>query len=365
MQKLLVLLLILYSTQAISQNNLSDWKTKFTIIEEKEYMGRKAFHMGKGLAWLPASNFDNGEIEVDIAPVAPGLAGITFHMDDSFNYDEVYIRYAKSGGPDALQYSPEFNGELSWQFYPEYQAAVVYPNDQWLHLKIIVQDKKAAVYVLNSDTAILFIDSLRIPNRSGFVGFWTLADTYFSNYRYHSTSSVPLFTIASKIIRNKDAITSWQVSEPFLFSDTLNTYPANNTKFKWKKADTEPDGFLNINKFARKKIWGRTRNNSNDAVWLKYEWDEIHSGTKPFSFEFSNRCFIYLNGQLLFSGNNSFLLKGPLYRGDIDKEMKANTLFLPVKKGGNTILIAVASITNGWGFMAQFADGNNTKTKAF
>jgi hypothetical protein len=44
---------------------------------------------------------------------------------------------------------------------------------------------------------------------------------------------------------------------------------------------------------------------------------------------------MYLNNQKIFAGNNSFLLKGAFYRGDIDKEMKANTVFLPVKKGKN------------------------------
>lgn len=100
-------------------------------------------------------------------------------------------------------------------------------------------------------------------------------------------------------------------------------------------------------------------------VWLRYEWEENENGVKPFSFEYSNMCFVYINDNKIFAGNNSFLLKGPLFRGDIDKQMKANTIFLPVKKGKNVLMVAVSGITNGWGFMGQFADGTTKKFGAF
>jgi hypothetical protein len=359
-----MLFLLLPFVQLSARNNytdstsISDWKTVTGKIEEKEYMGRKAFYLSQGVAYLPGSNLGDGEIEVDIAPGDP-MGGITFHMDDSLNYEVTYIRYGRSGEPDALQYCPEPRCELNWQFYPEYQASVTYPKD-WIHLKIDIIGKQASVYVLNRDTPVLLVDSLRIPNSSGHVGFWSLRGSYFSNFRYHPLPAETQLSakIQRKMIDNPDAIKQWWVSESRPFTeDVVKSLNKDQLSYlNWQKAETEPDGFLNINKYASKKIFGRARDNSNDIAWIKYEWDEKSAGVKPLSFEFSNQCFIFFNNNKLFSGNNSFLLKGPQFRGDIDKRMRANTIYLPVKKGRNTLMIAVANITNGWGFMAQFAE---------
>lgn len=355
-------LLWIFIVLIVLQNSIAqnlDWKALYGTIEQKEVLGEKALFLSKGLAVLENSYFENGVIEVDIFTSL--MAGITFRIDSSYNYEESYIRTPKSGGFDALQYGPVFNGEFCWQFYPEYQAKVIYPANDWIHLKIIVKDDQATIYVGNKDTANLYIDSLRTTNSFGKVGLWTLTGAYFKNFNYQPLTAQDKFpTITKRKIDNPNAIKEWWISKresfPKVFEETLKE------KFivqkQWKKTETEPDGYLNINKYTRKAIWGQTRKNSNDMVWLLYEWEETINGFKPLSFEYSNKCFIYLNNIKIFSGNNNFQLKGVFYRGDIDKKMRANTVFLPVKKGKNSLLVAVSGITNGWGFMAQFADGS-------
>jgi len=361
----LLLLIVFVCFQVNGQHSLTDWSTTTGVIEEKEFLGRKALFLSKGLAYLPTSHISDGVIEVDMATTL--MAGLSFRIDDQHNYEEAYIRYAKSGLPDALQFGSVFNGEFSWQFYPEYQARVTYPKDQWIHMKIIVEADKAGIFLNNRDTAELYIDSLRSGNKEGHVGIWALNGAYFSNFSYRQASideKLPLIT--KKLIRNPDAIKNWWVSSPSIFTEVpADKLLASPTGVKWQQAGTDPDGYLNINKFAKKHISGRTRDNSNDMVWLRYEWDEKAASIKPFSFEYSNMCFVFLNNTKVFSGNNSFLLKGPLYRGDIDKQMRANTIYLPVSKGKNTLLIAVSGIANGWGFMGQFADGTKKKFGSF
>lgn len=360
---LLFVLSVLFAQQFIFAQPASDWKSVVGTITEKEFMGRKALYVSRGLAYLPKSSFDNGVIEVDIAGAV--MAGITFRVDEDHNYEETYIRTPKSGGLDALQYGPVFNGEFSWQFYPEYQAAVVYPQNEWIHLKIVVINKQAAVYAVSRDSVSMLIDSLRTFNSSGHVGVWSLSTgAYFSNFTYRALSpSDKLPVIPKKTTSIPDAIKEWQVSYAGEFSDALPEILDGDiaAKQNWKKAITEPDGYLNINKYATKKIWGMGFKNSTDIAWIRYEWEEKSEGSKPISFEYANRCFMYLNNRKIFAGNNSFLLKGAFYRGDIDKEMKANTIFLPVKKGKNHLMIAVVGVSNGWGFMAQFADGSIKK----
>jgi hypothetical protein len=356
-------LIFILSKQVLFAQPASEWKAVVGTIAEKEFMGRKALYLSRGLAYLPKSSFDNGVIEVDIAGAV--MAGITFRVDEDHNYEEAYIRVPKSGGQDALQYGPVFNGEFSWQFYPEYQAAVVYPKNEWIHLKIVVINKQAAIYAVSHDSVSMLIDSLRTFNSSGHVGVWSLSTgAYFSNFTYRVLSPADMLpVIAKKTFSNPDAIKEWQVSYAGEFisapAEKLDEYLA--AKQNWKKAITEPDGYLNINKYATKKIGGMGIKNSTDITWIRYEWEEKADGLKPVSFEYSNRCFMYLNNRKIFAGNNSFLLKGTFFRGDIDKEMKANTVFLPVQKGRNDLMVAVVGSANGWGFMAQFADGSLKK----
>ncbi len=347
------------------QSLISNWKALHGTIEERDFMGKKSLYLTRGLAMLEGSSFSDGTIEVDIAPVNPGLSGIGFHLDSTLNYNETYIRYSKSGGPDALQYSAVWNGEFSWQLYPEYQAAVRFRPNEWVHLKIVIDGYRAAIFV-NSDTVALMIDSLRIPNTAGKIGLWTLAPAYFANLVITpSSGSAALLNLPVRriVTDNPSAIRQWLVSEPFEFSPERIAQVDRILieKGKWIPAKTEPDGLLNISRFAKKRIAGKTRENSNDVVWLRYDWNEEADGITPFSFDYVNRCVIFLNGKKQFSGMNSFLLKGALYRGDIDKKMRGNTIHLPVKKGKNTLMIAVANITNGWGFIAGMVDAGSDK----
>lgn len=356
-RKILLLVFLLHHIVVDAQLDITQWKTTYQPIAIQERLGREALYCKGGLVYMPGSVFSNGVIEVDI--LTPVMGGLAFRIDSNLNYEDVYIRIPKSGLPDALQYGAVFNAEFSWQFYQEYQTNVVYPKNEWVHMKIVVENDQAGVFINHSNTPVLLIDSLRTGNKKGCVGFWSLADAWFSNLQIRPAGeNDKLPVIAKKIIRNDKAIHEWLVSQPMAFNTELGDSDISLSKgLLWKKAITDPDGYLNINKYTKKKIAGRARNNSSDIVWLQYEWTETNATDKPFSFEYSNLCFVYMNGRKVFSGNNSFLLKGPLYRGDIDKRMRANTIFLPTKKGKNKLVIGVAGVANGWGFMGQFVDG--------
>jgi hypothetical protein len=191
------------------------------------------------------------------------------------------------------------------------------------------------------------------------IGLWSLQGAYFSNLTYRETS---VKGPSPKTITptNPKAITKWSLSPVAPFDYNQVTHPdfAVLGSLKWKEGETERDGLLNINRFARKHTFGKFKDNSEEVVWLRYEWEEPASGLKPLSFEFTNRCFLYINEQKVFAGNNSFRLKGPLDRGSIDKQAKANVVYLPVKKGRNSLMVAVAGVANGWGFLGAFEDNS-------
>jgi len=70
-----------------------------------------------------------------------------------------------------------------------------------------------------------------------------------------------------------------------------------------------------------------------------------------FSFDYSDRVIVYLNGQPYFQGNNSFRAKGAQYMGHVD--IDTNKLYLRLQKGVNTIHCVVIDKANGWGLMGK------------
>jgi hypothetical protein len=358
-------LLLLFNSPLWAQmpdaTKLTAWKTTLGKLEARSFQGREALYLDRGIAYLPGSKLGNGTIEVDIAPTLPGFSGVIFHLDAALNYEEFYIRYVKSGLPDAVQYTPVFKDEFSWQLYPEYQAPVRFRPNEWVHLKLRISGKQAKAYFYNADTAAFAIDSLRVPVREGMVGLWALAGgAYFSNFKYtDEAGGAEDPKVKRQVVANAKAVRNWQVSAARLFDARqllAPDWPAID-RLAWQKSTAEADGTLNINQYASKQKSGFYRNNSHDVVWLRYEWDEKADGLQPFSFEFTNRCVLYLNRQRQFAGNNSFALKGPEDLGCIDKKMRANTIYLPVRKGKNSLYVAVSAISNSWGFLGQFADG--------
>jgi hypothetical protein len=70
-----------------------------------------------------------------------------------------------------------------------------------------------------------------------------------------------------------------------------------------------------------------------------------------FSFDYSDKIIVYLNGTTIFSGNNAFRSKGLQYQGHID--INANKLYLNLKKGNNTLDCVVIDKANGWGLIGK------------
>src|SRR5581483_10982853 len=100
-----------------------------------EYEGHKCLLMDGGAAVLKDFEMRDGVIDVDVTtPAIRGFFGFDFRIDDKeANFEEVYLRQHKSGYPDAMQYTPVFNGGRNWQLYngPGFTGAVDIPKNEW------------------------------------------------------------------------------------------------------------------------------------------------------------------------------------------------------------------------------------------
>ncbi|MEJ8801318.1 family 16 glycoside hydrolase [Pontibacter sp. H249] len=344
--------------------NSGNWASDGEKVKVEKHLGQESLHLQRGHLLYKEAEMQDGILEVDVAPdPARGMAGIIFRHDGKNNYEEIYIRQGKSGQPDALQYTPVFNGSSSWQLYAEHQARQVFKPGEWIHLKIVVQGAMAKVYLDHSDTPAMVIPNLRLGSKGGKFGLWTLNGAYFSNFNFTplDPATAPTKTASTDVPAN--IINKWQVSQPFLVKDVQTEVWPNQQQLKWETLSTDAQGLLNIAQFRSKQEAEAFESNTDDMVWVKLEINSDKAQTKKLYFEYSNKAHVLVNGHPVYFGDNSFRAKNNLYRGEIDKSLRTNAVYLPLKKGQNTVLVALASRANGWGIMARLEDAKGVSIK--
>jgi hypothetical protein len=323
-------------------------KTSFQQIN-----GREVLTLNRGTVWAKDVLFGDGIIEVDIS-VSPkkSLTGISFRGDQDQTCENIYLRVPLSGREDAIQYAPFFHNEDYWQLYPEHQAKYVYQDTGWIHMKMIVKGNTAQLFINTDTMPALTVNHLRTANRSGKIGLWSLSEQSFSNFRYTPLQATPFTAIPLR--KETGLVTSYQLSQAFTIDKKTKTlvYP-RDIPLRWDTVSTEEDGLLNIGKYRFKKNSGTFEQNSNDLVWIRMDLTSAEALTKKMNLDFTNRIWVFLNGQIIYHGDHSYRLKGPFYKGLIDKSFIADALFLPLQKGKNELIIGLSSVANGWGLISK------------
>lgn len=355
MKQLLLLIISLLGFQfAIAQNaplkigmTPENWVAPENAIFE-QFDGRGTLVLKRGNATVKNQVFENGIIEVDVyGKEGRSFGGIRFRAQDG-NMEEVYMRLHKSNQADAVQYTPVFNNELNWQLYRELQAKVSFKPNAWNALRVEVEHKSATVFI--NGEKVLTIDELRTAESKGAIGLWALFGSRFSNFRLthktvgEDTNPVEIPKAEANIISN------WEITKAFSYEGILPSFDAFS-KEKYTKVSTEASGLLPISKFIQKPSAGQFEQNKENYVvattTIQAEKEEI----RLFSFDYSDKIIVYLNGEILFVGNNAFRHKGVQYMGHMN--INTNTLYLPLRKGKNTIHCVIIDKANGWGLMGM------------
>jgi hypothetical protein len=82
------------------------------------------------------------------------------------------------------------------------------------------------------------------------------------------------------------------------------------------------------------------------------ECDRDH--VKKLYIGYSDEVTVFLNGKILFRGRSAQNFRDPGFLGIVNPENDA--VYLPLKKGGNELLLAVSELGGGWGFICRLAD---------
>ncbi len=325
----------------------SNWEiakgtSTFEIFDSRETI------LLNGKAILKNKQFSNGSIEVDVyANKNRSFAGIIFRKQQK-TMEEVYMRLHKSNQADAIQYSPTYNEELTWQLYKEYQANVTFKNKGWNTLRIEVNHNNADVFV--NDEKVLTVDNLRTTHDKGEIGLFALFNNRFSNFKFTNKDIVSQTKKEKKHDIEPSIISQWNITKALPFIEEKLSFD-NFLKKEYTTVTTEKSGLLPFSKYIEKPSSGNFEKNKEVYSVASIIIESNNNQVKLFSFDYSDKIIVYLNGETIFKGNNAFRSKGIQYQGHIDSD--ANKLYLNLKKGKNILHCVVIDKANGWGLIAK------------
>ncbi|WP_422351590.1 hypothetical protein [Flagellimonas sp.] len=327
----------------------------------EQFKGEETIYFKGGTVGLKDVSFLNGTIEYDIYITEDrGFPGVYFRINGD-DAEQFYIRPHQSGNPDANQATPVTNGLANWQFYfgPKYSFPHKYNFNTWTHVKIVVNDLRAQVFLDHSETPHLSWQLFHEP-KAGAISFTggLVRGFHIANIKIdHQTPVIENFNPGTREpIEN--VIEEWTVSGKFEEKelDNLDNLDGLISRLKWnKKIYVEEGVAANIARVV--KLDGDVPGNTVIAkLTITSDKDQI----KLFDFGYSDRVVAFLNSKPIYKGNNRFRSRDYRYLGTIGL---FDAVYLDLKKGKNTLLLAVSEDFGGWLVTGRFADSSGLKIK--
>ncbi len=326
------------------------WHAVEAVVEP--HLGRQSLRLRGGVALVADANLSHGMLEFDMAFGRDrGFFGGIWRVQDERNYEEFYIRPHQAGNPDANQYSPVFNGLSGWQLYhgSRYSTTTDYRFDEWVRVRILFAGRRAEIYVGDMTKPLLFVDDLRRETTSGAVGLsaGNFAPAHFSNVSFVATDAPPIRSRPlPPLTPPANAFTHWEVSDSFPESAVQSDNELDSTLLaqrRWTSLAVEPSGVANL-----ARVQGINSASNTAFARLRLQCD--HAQLRRLDFGFSDRVRVYLNGRLLFRGDDSYRSRDYRFLGSIGF---FDSLYLPLAAGANELLFAVSEDVGGWGIQAQ------------
>ena len=320
--------------------------------ETGEYLGRTCL---MGTAHLEGVEFQNGVIEVDIAVDGRRTyVGVDFRIQSQRDYEQFYLRpHRASLYPDALQYTPVFNGISCWQLYngEGYTAGADLPENVWIHVRLEVKGDQARVFLGDDEKPALVISRLMHGVSSGTVGLYGRPDgsAYFSNFSYRLDDDLE-FDPPPTFFFPVGMINDWELSQAFSTADIdLELHPDSQDlpDIRWQAVEPEVSGMVNIARHT-----GRT-GRLPDCVIARTAIELNEADRKKYRFGYSDYVSIFLNGDIVFSANSAYQKRDPSFLGVVGLN---EVMYLNLKKGRNELLFLVAESFGGWAVICQDAE---------
>jgi hypothetical protein len=75
---------------------------------------------------------------------------------------------------------------------------------------------------------------------------------------------------------------------------------------------------------------------------------------KKLEIGYSDDVSVFLNGTILYHGRSAQGFRDPGFLGIGNPEN--DSVYLPLKKGSNELMLAISELGGGWGFICRLAD---------
>ncbi|MDP9120181.1 MAG: hypothetical protein M3O15_02250, partial [Acidobacteriota bacterium] len=255
----------------------------------------------------------------------------------------------------------------------------VYRWNDWIHVRIAFSGEQAEIHIDDMAKAVLRVDELKRGTAAGGVGLSALdfAPAHFSNFSFARFGSIepagaataagpvaaageaagpdshPAAPLALRPHPHREAepapdglIRSWWVSDAFRESALVgrhSLFPEDLAAHRWSLLPAEGSGLANLARIQGIEL-------RKNTVFARKVIVSEKEQTKQLAFGFSDRVRVYLNGRLLYSGDDTQGSRDYRFLGSIGY---FDALYLPFKAGANELLLAVSENQGGWGIQAK------------
>jgi hypothetical protein len=310
--------------------------------------------------------FTNGIIEFDVELSGMGFPGINFRMsEDRKNAENFYIRSFGPVSPQTrttLQYAAVLDGMSIWDLSDEYQSGAVIYQDKWNHVKLVISGKQMKAYVNDMSTPALIVPELESRRDSGSISL--SGNVIYANLIIKPNATEGLNAEAGYISTYNDTryLRKWMVGPAVDFPfgkevvmqlpsmyGTLNKSQLPDSTLQWSPIKAESRGIINLS-----RMYGHKENDARRGAWLKTTIESDKDQDKVLHLGFSDEVWVFINGQILYVDKNYF--GTPEQKNGGRCTIEDATIKLPLKKGKNEILVALANYFYGWGIIARLDD---------
>lgn len=350
------------SSQNIIPLDTLHWEINAQSYVLENYKGKDAIYIQRGMAYLRDTKFLNGTIEFDVYLTnRQGFPGVRFRASDRNNMESFYFRAHLSGKPDGNQVAPVINGISPWQLYfgPKYSFIYDYNYNGWTHVKLVVNGRRAQIYLDYAKTPNLSWNLIHDPKEGEVaIGGGGAGAMHYANVKINKDAYdiVDFNPIERKPIEG--LVPQWEVSDKFE-EKQLNDPTKLKTLIKsrkWgKKIFVEEGTAANISRQVVLRD-GTKRNTVFTRITIQSDKDQI----KLFEFGYSDRVVAILNDEAIYKGTNRWRSRDYRYLGTIGL---FDAIYLNLKKGENTLLLAVSEDFGGWLVTGKFPDQKGVKVK--
>lgn len=337
-----------------------------TVVENVD--GRESIAIETGVAYRRDVRLQDGLIEFDVKLTGRrSFAYVMFRMAAEGENEELYLRPHKSGLPDAVQYAPVYQGQSAWQLHhgPGGTAALDIPRDTWLHVRLAVHGRRAALYVGQAQAPALVARLFREP-REGFVALRCFSPTpgqgsnaRFANVRVQPGAGAELIPATPEPPQAEaGTVRSWALSRALdAPAGALPAPPTAAALGALQRVETEPDGLLELHRHVTVRPGARETHAAARIVVRASS-----AGLRAFDLGFSDRATVFLNGRALFTGEGAYSFDRPRREGLIGYDQAR--LYLPLEVGDNELLVVLSDFFGGMGLMGRFPDPSGLTLEA-